>query len=456
MKTIHRLLHKYSLPGPRYTSYPAAPYFSKRFNEKTWREELETHQKKERGLSLYLHIPFCDTLCYYCGCHMVATRNYARAESYLDLLIKEIKLTAAFILPGRVVRQIHWGGGTPTYLRPDDIRRLSKHIAGRFSIAADAEISCEVDPRELTEDHIAALKEGGFNRLSLGVQDLDDQVQRSVNRVQPESLVRKVYGWMRKTGFNSINFDLMAGLPHQTVASFSATLDKIVDMSPDRLAVFNYAHLPERIKHQKLIQTADLPDFSTRVELQILIHEKLSAAGYADIGLDHFARTGDELFKARENKTLWRNFQGYTTHKECDIFAFGVSGISQTEEVYAQNLKTLDAYAERIGEEKLATERGLRTTLDDKIRRDAIMQIMCGLELDKNAFSKKWQIDFDDYFSDALQELKKLEEDGLVEAAPEKIRVTETGHIFLRNIAMTFDFYLKQTETEKPKFSKTV
>ncbi|MBI1821717.1 MAG: oxygen-independent coproporphyrinogen III oxidase [Nitrospirae bacterium] len=456
MKTIHRLLEKYSLPGPRYTSYPAAPYFSKRFNEKTWREELETNQNKERGLSLYFHIPFCDTLCYYCGCHMVATRNYSRAESYLHLLMKEIDLTADLISSGRIVRQIHWGGGTPTYLRPDDIRRLSQHIGRRFTIAPDAEIGCEVDPRELTEDHIIALKESGFNRLSLGVQDLDDRVQKSVNRIQPESLVRQVYSWMRKAGFNSINIDLMAGLPHQTAASFSKTLDKIIDISPDRLAVFNYAHLPEKIKHQKLIQTADLPPFSARIELQILIHEKLSAAGYADIGLDHFARIGDELFKARQNKTLWRTFQGYTTHKECDVFGFGVSGISQTEEVYAQNLKTLDAYNERISQGKLATERGLRVTLDDKIRREAIMQIMCDLMLDKDSFSKKWPIDFDGYFSDALPELKKLEEDGLTEITPQKIRVTETGQIFLRNIAMVFDFYLKRSTIEKPKFSQTV
>lgn len=456
MKLLYHLLEKYSKSGPRYTSYPASPYFSEQFGADAWQDELTGHQDQSRGISLYLHIPFCDTLCYYCGCHMVATKNYGKAVSYIDLLMREIDMAAGLLSPERVVRQIHWGGGTPTYLRPDDIRRVEAHVKSRFKISTGAEVSCEVDPRELSRDHVVALKESGFNRLSLGVQDLDAKVQESVNRVQPESLIRKVLGWMREEGFTSINFDLMVGLPHQTAAGFSQTLDKVIEMAPDRFAVFNYAHLPEKIKHQKLIRSGDLPPFQERLALQALIHEKLPRAGYMDIGLDHFARKEDELFKARQNKTLWRNFQGYTTHKECDIYGLGVSGISQTEEVYAQNVKTLDAYAKRIDEGKLPTERGLRVTRDDKIRRDVIMQIMCELELDTGQFSRKWGVEFEDYFESALADLKPMESDGLVRLAHGRIQVTETGHIFLRNIVMPFDAYLKNSRTELPRFSQTV
>ncbi len=456
MEVTAALLEKYSKAGPRYTSYPTAPYFAETFGEKEWREEILQTQDSGRDLSLYVHIPFCDTLCYYCGCNMVATRNYARATDYLGYLEREIDLVAGLISPRRAVRQFHWGGGTPTYLRPDDIRRLFAHIKGRFPIAADAEVGCEVDPRELTRDHVKALADAGFNRLSLGVQDLDDKVQQAVNRIQPESLVRQVYGWMREDGFPSINMDLMVGLPHQTVAGFSATLDKIIDMAPDRLAVFNYAHVPWLKKHQKLIHETDLPDFSTRVALQLMILERLIGAGYVYIGMDHFARPNDELVKAQRNKTLYRNFQGYTTHKDCDIYAFGVTAISQTEEVYVQNQKDLADYRARVSEGRLATERGLRITRDDRLRREAIAHIMCDLELDKKVFAQKWEIEFDAYFAEALPELAEMAKDGLVELEADRIRVTEIGRIFLRNIAMSFDAYLKQASSEKPRYSRTV
>lgn len=456
MKNITQLLEKYSKTGPRYTSYPTAPNFSKQFGEIEWEKELLQSQNKGRDLSLYFHIPFCDTLCYYCGCHMIATKNYYRATEYLDLLAKEIDLIGRLTSPNRTVQQVHWGGGTPTFLNPEDIRQLSNFIRSHFHLAPGAEIACEVDPRELTRDHVSALAESGFNRISLGVQDLDAQVQESVNRVQPESLVRQVYGWMREERFKSINMDLMVGLPHQTLESFSGTLEKIISMAPDRLAIFNYAHLPNLMKHQKLIKGEELPDFQTRLELHLLIAEKLAGAGYIDIGMDHFARADDDLVRARANKTLWRNFQGYTTHKTCDLYGFGVSGISQTDEVYAQNFKTIDSYREKVENGRLATERGIRISFDDRIRREAIMQIMCDTELNIESFSRKWLIDFNDYFSDALVELRSLEEDGLVEISSEKIRVTEIGHIFLRNIAMPFDAYLKKTESGKISFSQTL
>lgn len=455
MRIAPELLEKYSKPGPRYTSYPTAPYFTEAFGEREWREEIARTQNDGRGLSLYVHIPFCDTLCYYCGCNMVATHDYSKASRYLEVLEQEIGRVAALLAPQRRVEQLHWGGGTPTYLHPDDIRRLGACLRSRFAFAEDVEAGCEVDPRELTRDHVVALREAGFNRLSLGVQDLDERVQRAVNRVQPEALVREVYGWMREAGFASINMDLMVGLPHQTVESFAATLDKVIDMGPDRLAVFSYAHVPWLKKHQKLISESDLPDFATRIRLQQLMLERLTAAGYVYIGMDHFARPGDELVKAQQNGTLHRNFQGYTTHRDCDIYAFGVSAISQTDEVYVQNCKRLSDYEARIREGRLATERGVRVTRDDRIRRDAILSLMCDLALDRAAFAQKWEIDFDAYFADSLQELAGLAADGLVELAPDWIRVTELGRIFLRNIAMCFDAYLKQP-LQQPRYSRTV
>jgi oxygen-independent coproporphyrinogen-3 oxidase len=454
MRVAPELLEKYSKPGPRYTSYPTAPYFTEAFGEREWREEMGRAQH-HRGLSLYVHIPFCDTLCYYCGCNMVATHDYSKATRYLDFLSREIDSYADLIAKGRRVEQLHWGGGTPTYLRPDDIRRLAEHLHRRFVFAGEVEAGCEVDPRELSREHVAALKEAGFNRLSLGVQDLDPVVQRAVNRVQPESLVRQVFGWMREAGFASINMDLMVGLPHQSVASFATTLEKIIDMGPDRLAVFSYAHVPWLKKHQKLIHEADLPDFSTRIALQQLILERLTAAGYVYIGMDHFARPHDELVKAQAQGTLHRNFQGYTTHKDCDIYAFGVSAISQTEDVYVQNCKRLSDYEARIAAGRLATERGVRVSRDDKIRRDAILALMCDLYLDRQALAAKWGIDFDAYFADALDELAGLAADGLVVITPERIAVTDLGRIFLRNIAMCFDAYLKR-DRDQPRYSRTV
>jgi oxygen-independent coproporphyrinogen-3 oxidase len=457
MELATSLLEKYSKAGPRYTSYPTAPYFTEQFAEKEWLDELNNAQSSGRDMSLYVHIPFCDTLCYYCGCNMVATHDYSKADTYLGYLFQEIDRVAALTSPKRLARQVHWGGGTPTFLKPADIRRLFQHLAARFNIAPDAEISCELDPRELSREHIEALAQSGFNRVSMGVQDLDEKVQKAVNRVQPEALIRQVYGWLREAGFSSINIDLMVGLPHQTVESFSLTLDKMLALGPDRLAVFNYAHVPWMKKHQKLIVESDLPDLPTKLALQKLMMERLADAGYVYIGMDHFAKADDEIVTAQQSKTLYRNFQGYTTHKDCDIYAFGVSAISQTAEVYVQNAKNLAEYQRRIASGGLATERGLRISRDDMIRREAISGIMCDLELDKAKFGRQWGIDFDVFFADALDDLKDLAADGLITLEPGIIRVTETGRIFLRNIAMPFDAYLRQQTTElKPRYSKTL
>ena len=455
MSQFTALLEKYSKPGPRYTSYPTAPYFHTGFTEADWIDEIKSSQDPARGLSLYAHIPFCDTLCYYCGCNMVATGDYSKADHYLGFLEKELDRVAALTDPRRQVKQLHWGGGTPTYLKPDDIRRLMDMMRARFSIAADAEMGCEADPRELTREHLVALRESGFNRLSIGVQDLDEAVQKSVNRVQPEEMIRTVYGWARELGFASINLDLIVGLPHQTLESFARTLDKVVPWAPDRFAIFAYAHVPWMKKHQKLINEADLPSFATRLDLQQLIHERLGAAGYDNIGMDHYARPEDEIIKAQASKTLWRNFQGYTTHKDCDIYAFGASSISQTPDCYMQNEKNLKKYQELIGKGGLAVERGLKLTRDDQIRRDAITRVMCDLELDKPGFAAAWNIDFDAYFAEGLADLPPLIEDGLVGLEGSRIVVTELGRLFLRNIAMCFDGYLKQANQEQPRYSRT-
>jgi len=456
MSELTALLEKYSKPGPRYTSYPTALYFQPEFGEAEWWAELAAAQDPARGLSLYFHIPFCDTLCYYCGCNMVATGDYSKAERYIEHLDREMALVGALSDPERKVHQLHFGGGTPTYLRPEDIRRLTERIRARFVIADAAEMGCEVDPRELTREHLAALRAAGFNRLSIGVQDLDPAVQKAVNRVQPEDLIAKVYGWSRELGFSSVNMDLIVGLPYQSVASFSRTLDRVLDWGPDRFAVFAYAHVPWMKKHQKLILEKDLPDFPTRLALQQLIHERMAAAGYINIGLDHFARPEDEMVKAQRGKTLWRNFQGYTTHKDCDILAFGASSISQTPLAYAQNEKNVKKYQESVAAGRLPIERGLRLTPEDRIRRDAITRVMCDLELDYAAFSAAWGVEFEALFSDALTELAPLAEDGLLRLEPGRLVVSDLGRLFLRNIAMCFDAYLKRPDAgETPRYSRT-
>ena len=454
------LLQKYSKAGPRYTSYPTAPYFHESFDEAAWRAELAASQDVTRPLSLYYHIPFCDTLCYYCGCNMIATGHYEKVSPYLDSLEAEMDAVAALTDPARVVRQLHWGGGTPTYLKPEDIGRLMGAIRRRFTIADDAELGCEADPRELTRDHVAALREAGFNRLSFGVQDLDEKVQKATNRIHPAPMVEQAFRWGRELGFSSINMDLIVGLPHQNVESFAGTLEQLLAWAPDRFAIFGYAHVPWMKKHQSLINEADLPDFATRLALQDLIHQRLTAAGYVNIGLDHYAKPEDDMVKAQNSKTLWRNFQGYTTHKNCDMLGFGASSIGQTRNTYVQNHKKLRVYQESVAATGMAVERGLRLTRDDEIRRDAITRVMCDLELDAAAFSAEWGVNCWEYFADALPELEAQAADGFMTLDGGTLKVTELGRRFLRNIAMTFDYYLRhdiapQGAVIRPRYSKT-
>jgi oxygen-independent coproporphyrinogen-3 oxidase len=452
------LLKKYDRPGPRYTSYPTAPLFSAAFTPEDFRQEIiATNSAYATGdLSLYFHFPFCDTLCYFCGCTMLVTRDRARIEEYNRLLRKEVSLIAPLIAPMRRVVQVHWGGGTPTHLSPDQIRDFGEFTRRSFNIDPSAEMSVEVDPRELTREHLLALREAGFTRMSMGVQDLNSRVQESVNRVQPEAMTRQVYDWAREIGFTSINIDLIYGLPFQTPESYALTVQKVLTFDPDRVAVFNYAHVPWLKPHQKLIREEDLPTPEQKLDILKMTIETLAAGGYLYIGMDHFAKPNDELAQAQRDKSLYRNFQGYSTKSGADLYGFGMSSISHFQTVYAQNIKVLPEYSRVVDSGKLATHVGYRMTEDDQVRKFVIMRLMCDLELDKRAVEYRFGIDFDDYFAESLQAMEGLVEDGLVTIEDDRLVVNKSGRLLLRNIAMCFDAYLESMKRGSPVFSRTV
>lgn len=451
------LLKKYSRPGPRYTSYPTAPVFSSEFTAADYMEEIHRTNAAETPppLSLYFHIPFCDTLCYFCGCNMMVTRDRKKINNYVQYVKKELDLIRPLIRDDREVVQIAWGGGTPTYLHPDEIRDLAGYTQEIFPFADNIEAGVEIDPREMTRDHLVALKEGGFNRISMGVQDFNYDVQKAVNRIQPEDMTREVLNWAHDVGFESVNLDLIYGLPHQTMKTFEATLERIIDIDPDRIAVFNYAHVPWMKKHMALIRAEDLPSPEEKLRISVRTIEMLNAAGYRYVGMDHFAKPDNELAVAQANKSLYRNFQGYTTHAGADLYGFGITSIGQFDRMYAQNLKTLPEYYEAIDAGMLATHVGYLLSDDDLLRRDVIMTLMCDFELDKRAIEKKWTIIFDDYFHDAYEHLQELVHDNLVSITEDKITVNGMGILVIRNAAMAFDAYLPK-QMEKTIFSKTV
>lgn len=452
------LLKKYDKAGPRYTSYPTAPYFHDSIGEKEYLNHIRQDNNKveDRDISLYFHIPFCDTLCYFCGCSMMVTRNQNKIEQYIEYVGKEIGLLKKYLDDDRKVRQLHWGGGTPTHLSPDQIKKLGEVIHQHFEFSEHAEIGVEIDPRELTKNHMVALSEAGFNRCSMGIQDFDPKVQESVNRIQPEGITKSAVEWARELNFGSINLDLMYGLPFQNVKTYSKTIDKVLAMNPDRLAVFNYAHLPGMIKHQQLIKDKWLPGRDEKLELLKLSIEKLNDAGYVYIGMDHFAKPDDELTLAMEKGTLYRNFQGYSTHAGINLFALGITGIGMLSDIYIQNYKKLDDYYTALDNNKLPVMRGVTLNTDDQLRREVITELMCNFKLDKSIFESKYQIQFDNYFADALRNLKSQEEDGLIILGSEKLEVTNMGRLLIRNIVMNFDFYLMEKQGEKPQFSRTV
>ena len=452
------LLKKYDRPGPRYTSYPTAPYFHEGVDSRVFEKHLKRDDQSlaNKDISLYFHLPFCDTLCYFCGCNMMVTRSRDKIENYIDYLEKEMALLKAKLNPDRKIIQMHWGGGTPTHLSPDQIKRLGSLIHKYFNFKDASEVSVEIDPRELTRDHMVALKEIGFNRCSMGVQDFNPEVQQAVNRVQPEDLTRRTIGWAKELGFQSLNLDLMYGLPHQTVASFEETIDSILAMQPDRLAVFNYAHLPQIIKHQKLIQNEWLPSPDIKLQLLKLSIEKLTSNGFIYIGMDHFARPEDELTVAMNNGTLYRNFQGYSTHAGINLLAVGITSISMLSDLYVQNYKTLNEYYNLLDDGEIPVMRGVELNDDDRLRREVITELMCNFRLKKEKIETKYAIKFDNYFEEPLKDLELFEMDGLVKLNDDEIVVTESGRLLVRNIAMNFDAYLKRKEKNKPQFSRTV
>lgn len=452
------ILKKFNQPGPRYTSYPTAPVFSDKFTSADFKQEIinTNAEANPTDLSLYFHFPYCDTLCYFCGCNMMVTQNRKHIAEYNEYLKRDIDLLVPMISPKRKVQQMHWGGGTPTYLEPDEIRDIGNYIKERFDFAEDIEASVEIDPRGLTKDHLQALRDVGFNRTSFGVQDFNQKVQEAVNRIQSEELTTQTIEWARELGFESINLDLIYGLPFQTLESFRETVEKVAQLSPDRIAVFNYAHVPWLKKHMKLIKAEDLPSPDERLQILKMTIETLMDAGYEYIGMDHFAKPTDELAVAQKNGTLYRNFQGYSTKAGCDVYAFGLSAISQFQNIYAQNLKHLRDYYKRVDSSEAATNVGYRMTEDDHIRKETIMQLMCNLEIDKRDIEAKFGIDFEDYFAADIPKLKVFIEDGLLENDADKIKVIGSGILVIRNIAMCFDAYLEKMMAEKPVFSKTV
>jgi oxygen-independent coproporphyrinogen-3 oxidase len=452
------VLKKFNQQGPRYTSYPTAPMFSPEFTSTDFtREVLDTNTELDsQPVSLYFHFPYCEKLCYFCGCNMMVTHDRRAISTYNEYLKKEIDLIVPMISGNRKATQMHWGGGTPSYLYPDEIREVGSYIKERFDFDEDLEASVEIDPRNLTREHMEAFREIGFNRTSFGVQDFNLQVQEAINRVQSEEITRQTVDWARELGFRSINLDLIYGLPYQTPESFETTVDKVIDISPNRLAVFNYAHVPWLKKHQNVIPSEAVPSPDERLAILGMTIEKLIAAGYVYIGMDHFAKPEDDLAIAQRTNTLYRNFQGYSTKAGADVYAFGVSAISQFQNIYAQNLKNLKDYYNRIDAGEAATGVGYRMTADDHIRKETIMQLMCNLEIDKRRVEKMFAIDFDPYFRGDLAKLDVFVSEGLLEVNNEVIRVIGSGILIIRNIAMCFDAYLGKMMRERPVFSKTV
>ncbi len=452
------LLKKYSVPGPRYTSYPSAPVFSQEFRPDDYLAEIrDTNREGEDSpISVYAHLPYCDTLCYFCGCTMKVTNDATQITAYNQYLKKEIAAIAKMVSPSRKVSQLHWGGGTPSYLDAADILDLGGFLKSSFTYADDIEAGVEIDPRGLTKDRMEAFRESGFNRTSMGVQDFDPAVQKAVNRIQSEKITRDAVEWSREMGFTSVNIDLIYGLPNQTLAGFERTVERVIDLSPDRLAVFNYAHVPWLKPHQKVLDEMSLPAAGEKLEIFRMTLEKLAGAGYENVGMDHFAKPDDELALARRNGSLYRNFQGYSTKAGCDLYAFGMSAISFLGGVYHQNKKTVREYFEKIDAGLVPTHAGYRMSRDDVIRRDVIMKIMCDNEVMKGDIEERYGISFDGYFAAALPKLGAFTADGLIELKGDRIVITPEGRLIVRNIAMCFDPYLESLGKDKQVFSKTV
>lgn len=451
------LLHRYNVPGPRYTSYPTAPVWKESFGPADYESVLQesASSPKPAPLSLYLHLPFCEKLCYFCACTVVITgTQHVLEDDYLALLEREIDWVADRLGDGRSVVQLHLGGGTPTYFTPENLTRLGRKLRDRFSFDAEIEMGVEIDPRVTTRDHLMALARLGFNRLSMGVQDFDPRVQTAINRVQPYAATRDLVEKARALGFPSVNMDLIFGLPFQTTESFSGTIGQVLEIAPDRLAVYSYANVPWMKKHQNLL-VPNLPDEKTKFQIFRTALERFSGAGYEYIGMDHFAKPSDELARARANRTLHRNFQGYTTKAGTDLVGFGMSAIGSVGQAYIQNRRELPLWSDAVRRDGTATFRGFRLSDDDRLRQAVISNLLCHGVVVKSEIETRFGISFDETFADALARLAPCAGDGLVELSQSEIRATDVGRVFLRNLAMPFDAYL-ETAPEKPIFSRTL
>jgi oxygen-independent coproporphyrinogen-3 oxidase len=444
------LVRKHNRPGPRYTSYPTALQFRE---DADAARLIDAARAEAGGLSLYFHLPFCESLCWFCGCNKVITAETSRADLYLDALEREIALFPGDGLRERRVVQLHFGGGTPNFLSPAQISRLGGMLRKHFVFADDAEYSVELDPRPLTRDHVRAFRDIGMRRASFGIQDVNTEVQKAVHRVQPEECNQRAFAWLREEGFESVNVDLIYGLPGQTPETYAETLRRVLAYDPDRFAVFSYAHVPWMVPSQKILERVQLPDPGDKLAMLKLVIETLTASGYVFIGMDHFAKPADELVRALQTRTLQRNFQGYSTRGGVEIRGFGVSSVSQTARTYRQNHKTLEKYYASLAERRLPVERGLELTDDDVLHRHVIMRLMCDFSLEFAAVEAEFGIRFAEKFAPNLARLAEFVPDRLVELDDHAIRVTEDGRLFIRNIAMCFDAYTAATEG---RHSKTI
>ena len=449
------LLHRFDVPGPRYTSYPTADRFVEAFDAQVLSNWLGKRADATAPLSLYVHLPFCATVCYYCACNKVITKDHSRGRDYLTALRKEADLIASRLTGSRQIEQLHFGGGTPTFLSNDELRELMALLTERFPMDPKGEYSIEVDPRSTPPDKVAVLGELGFNRISVGVQDFDPQVQKAVNRIQSFEMTQATIEAARKADFKSVNLDLIYGLPKQSRATFARTLDKVLVLSPERVALYHYAHLPERFKPQRRIDAADLPSPQEKMGIMLDAIGRLTQAGYQYIGMDHFAKGADDLARAQQQGRLHRNFQGYSTRPDCDLIGLGVSAISKIGPTYSQNVRELDEYYDRLKQDQLPTARGVLLDMDDLVRRSVIMSLMCHFEVSKEAIEQAHLVKFDEYFRRELAELKPFEDEGLVENTREWISVLPRGKLLVRAIAMGFDRYIKNDERVR-KYSKIV
>ena len=453
------LIRHYDKAGPRYTSYPTAVQFHDGFGEKQYRKwaQHSNEHPVAQPLSLYFHLPFCATVCYYCACNKIITKNRARAIPYLEHLHQEIAMQGTLFNTERKVEQLHWGGGTPTFINHDQMRELMRVTGEHFNLRDDdlGEYSIEVDPREADADTIKLLREIGFNRLSMGVQDFDPDVQKAVNRIQSEEQTLAVLEAARQQGFKSVSMDLIYGLPHQSVESFSRTLDKVIAATPDRLSVFNYAHLPALFKTQRQMNEADMPVPAEKLDILQHTIEQLGDAGYVYIGMDHFARPDDELALAQRDRSLYRNFQGYSTHADCDLVAMGATSISKVGQSYSQNEKDLESYYSRLDNNELPVFRGIELDSDDVLRREVITQLICHFTLDIQSLETERGIQFSQYFDVEQDELRRMQDDGLLVQDNSHITILPAGRLLVRNICMVFDRYLRDSDGSR-RFSKVI